>query len=842
MIKFYFPTLLIVISVAATAQNVGIGTTNPLEKLHIDGAVRGNQAGALRISTGTGYLDLGPKNATWSHLETDRPRFYFNKGITVDEGLIGSYDEDLQLQTSGTTRMRILNSNGNVGIGVSPTYKLHVLGGSATGISAYTDGYVRDMSGRLARNLISSHVWNIGSGTIGHFTQNGATAENTREWGDGPHGQRAILWKCAPDGDNGADGGWNSALFEIDHTKTYRVSIWVKRTGTLDGTTYLGVEGSNINHLDGTPQTNPYFFCGDLPEFDKWYLIVGYIHGSGDPSTVHKGAIYDGITGQKVISLNGGSNCSTDFKFSTSATSQRQRAYFYYNSNTTNRQFFWDPRFEEVNGSEPTIEALLGSAGSSVGFSGTTNYVSKFTSPSTIGNSQIFDNGTNVGIGTASPAQKLDVNGRIRLVSSQTELYQNTNRLVIRSEDTDNVAQFANYGIFLPQTGQSYNLYVAKSLQLGYSESNPVISYRNGGLLFSADATERMRLTSAGNLGIGNNNPIHKLQVAGSASVYDDAQNTDSRYFGEVIEKGWTASIGSVTYAQISDAPVGNIVARANAYTWVYGPRVALDRTKDYIVEGWVRYTSGTPATWYFNVQNFDASGNNISGDGTDWHYPVSGAVPPNTWQKFSFIVGPNGVKNHNANAKFISVGWIANYTTGNANYEFCGWKIKPINTVSGGNQSFATNSSTSETTLLGNNTGTYSGSDAAGWTIGTWQSTGFSVTKNITSGNFVNVTLTARVEGDNLNRCPPSVAYFRIMRGTTEIGRTATNIRSTSTNPSGFYLFTSANLSMSFVDSGVSGNQTYTLEYWLTNDNNNCSVESVQLGERYINVIEHKQ
>jgi hypothetical protein len=48
---------------------------------------------------------------------------------------------------------------------------------------------------------------------------------------------------------------------------------------------------------------------------------------------------------------------------------------------------------------------------SRVGGSGTTNYVPKFTAASTLGNSQIFDNGTSVGIGIITPQLKLDVNG-----------------------------------------------------------------------------------------------------------------------------------------------------------------------------------------------------------------------------------------------------------------------------------------------------------------------------------------------------------------------------------------------------------------------------------------------
>jgi len=55
-------------------------------------------------------------------------------------------------------------------------------------------------------------------------------------------------------------------------------------------------------------------------------------------------------------------------------------------------------------------------ASGGLGGSGTTNYVAKFTGSTTLGNSQIFDNGTSVGIGTTNPSTsyKLDVNGGVR--------------------------------------------------------------------------------------------------------------------------------------------------------------------------------------------------------------------------------------------------------------------------------------------------------------------------------------------------------------------------------------------------------------------------------------------
>jgi hypothetical protein len=86
--------------------------------------------------------------------------------------------------------------------------------------------------------------------------------------------------------------------------------------------------------------------------------------------------------------------------------------------NTTTTKKYLSMTGDGTSGAAPVWDTISGITGS-----GTTNYVAKFTSSSAVGNSLIFDNGTNVGINVATPAQKLNIQGdgvRLRLSTASS--------------------------------------------------------------------------------------------------------------------------------------------------------------------------------------------------------------------------------------------------------------------------------------------------------------------------------------------------------------------------------------------------------------------------------------
>lgn len=111
---------------------------------------------------------------------------------------------------------------------------------------------------------------------------------------------------------------------------------------------------------------------------------------------------------------------------------------------------------------------------------GSQNFLVKFKKETEGGNSQIFDNGNQVGIGTTEPKQRLEVNGSIQI-----------------HEQNSSVA-----GLMITQS----------SGETGYIMHN-----RASTLTIGAGSQDRVTIDRNGNLGIGVSRPSHPLELVSGA-------------------------------------------------------------------------------------------------------------------------------------------------------------------------------------------------------------------------------------------------------------------------------------------------------------------------------------
>jgi hypothetical protein len=146
--------------------------------------------------------------------------------------------------------------------------------------------------------------------------------------------------------------------------------------------------------------------------------------------------------------------------------------------------------------------------------SGTTNYVVKFSSASTVATGSIFDNG-NIGIGTTTTSLKLNVSGSIYMAGGNGSAI---------SWASDISSQFLKYDSGI---------------------DGMILSSWNN-TTFYTQQTERVRINSTGNLGIGTTSPGTKLEVVGSirgGSFPISTTNTGEAWFG----RGSDRALGSYT-------------------------------------------------------------------------------------------------------------------------------------------------------------------------------------------------------------------------------------------------------------------------------------------------------
>lgn len=202
-------------------------------------------------------------------------------------------------------------------------------------------------------NLTNSKpYWKTGNDYINFFSNNGSLVENFREYGLDPFNDYSILWKCQnSDVEANDDGGWNTGVFEVDQNFAYRFSVWVKKKDYNEGSYYHGC--SNVNNLDGTFNSNPYFVVtGSLP-VDEWVLMVGIVHESSyGGAALGISGIYD-VFGNKIMD-------GTEYKWTGSSNNMSTlRDYLYYSQNLGNTLHFWNPSVFKLDGDEPAFNKLF---------------------------------------------------------------------------------------------------------------------------------------------------------------------------------------------------------------------------------------------------------------------------------------------------------------------------------------------------------------------------------------------------------------------------------------------------------------------------------------------------
>jgi hypothetical protein len=136
---------------------------------------------ALRIQTNSGYVDVGPMNSGYCHLQTDRNQFYFNKQVVVDGHCVPytSLSKNLGSTTNlwNTTYSRYFESNST-----QSRTKIRVWSGSTYGFgmqTGYTFGGL-DNNYAITCQMSNTNGRGFWWGDTGHTNAQGAFACTTQ--------------------------------------------------------------------------------------------------------------------------------------------------------------------------------------------------------------------------------------------------------------------------------------------------------------------------------------------------------------------------------------------------------------------------------------------------------------------------------------------------------------------------------------------------------------------------------------------------------------------------------------------------------------------------------------